>query len=202
MRMHGQRIRGALLWLNQTLRTCAQTRIGAFTNMRPARFAATRRRFWRLTRQGAALGWTRQGIGAFPNAPAAASTHTRRMALDTEPSPPTAAVGQRPTIAPTSPLREMGPVDYLVVEFPGRRVVSGEGLSMLLDLVDRRVIRILDLVFIGKESDGTVIRIDADDIARNAHPGLEAFDGASSGLLDQEDIDADAADSASPQKSL
>jgi len=64
---------------------------------------------------------------------------------------------------------------------------------MLLDLVDRRVIRILDLVFIGKESDGTVIRIDADDIARNAHPGLEAFDGASSGLLDQEDIDAVAA---------
>jgi uncharacterized protein DUF6325 len=87
----------------------------------------------------------------------------------------------------------MGPVDYLVVEFPGHRVVSGEGLSMLLDLVDRRVIRILDLVFIGKESDGTVIRLDADDIARNGHPGLGVFDGASSGLLDQEDIDAVAA---------
>jgi len=83
----------------------------------------------------------------------------------------------------------MGPVDYLVVEFPGRRVANGEGLSLLLELVDRGVIRILDLVFIGKEADGTVIRLDADDIARNAHPGLDVFDGASSGLLSQEDID-------------
>jgi len=121
-----------------------------------------------------------------PRLPAA---HTARMALETVSSPPGAAVGQNLTIDPTSPLREIGPVDYLVVEFPGRRVASGEGLSMLLDLVDRRVIRILDLVFIGKESDGTVIRLDADDIARNAHPGLEVFDGASSGLLSQDDID-------------
>jgi len=105
------------------------------------------------------------------------------MTLETEASP------HATTIDPTSPLREMGPVDYLVVEFPGRRVASGEGLSMLLDLVDRGVIRILDLVFIGKEPDGTVIRLDPDDIARNRHPGLGVFDGASSGLLSQEDID-------------
>jgi len=115
------------------------------------------------------------------------------MAAETVSSPPGAAVGQNLTIDPTSPLREMGPVDYLVVEFPGRRVASGEGLSMLLDLVDRGVIRILDLVFIGKESDGTVLRLDADDIARDGHPALAAFDGASSGLLTQQDIDEVAA---------
>jgi len=109
------------------------------------------------------------------------------MTLETEELP------HATTIDPTSPLREMGPVDYLVVEFPGRRVASGEGLSMLLDLVDRGVIRILDLVFIGKESDGTVLRLDPDDIARNGHPALAAFDGASSGLLAKEDIDEVAA---------
>ena len=87
----------------------------------------------------------------------------------------------------------MGPIDYLVVEFPGRRVASGEGLSMLLDLVDRGIIRILDLVFIGKEPDGTVIRLDPNDIARQGHPALGAFDGASSGLLAQDDIDQVAA---------
>ena len=111
------------------------------------------------------------------------------MALDTESSPHRTSVGSNPTIDPSSPLREMGPIDYLVVEFPGRRVASGEGLSMLLDLVDRGIIRILDLVFIGKEADGTVIRLDPDDIARNGHPELEVFGGASSGLLSQEDID-------------
>ena len=111
------------------------------------------------------------------------------MTLETVSSPPGSAVGQNPTIDPTSPLREMGPVDYLVVEFPGRRVASGEGLTLLADLVDRGIIRILDLVFIGKEADGTVVRLDPDDIARNRHPGLDVFDGASSGLLSQEDID-------------
>ena len=66
---------------------------------------------------------------------------------------------------------------------------ADEGLSLLVDLVDRGIIRILDLVFIGKEPDGTVIRLDPDDIARNRHPGLDVFDGASSGLLSREDID-------------
>ena len=52
-------------------------------------------------------------------------------------------------------LEDMGPIDYLVVEFPGSRM-TGEGLPLLVDLVDRGIIRILDLVFVKKELDGSV----------------------------------------------
>ena len=47
-------------------------------------------------------------------------------------------------------VEEMGPVDYLVVEFPGSKM-TGEGLPLLVDLVERGIIRILDLVFVKKE---------------------------------------------------
>lgn len=45
---------------------------------------------------------------------------------------------------------DMGPVDYLVVEFPGNRM-TGEGLPLLVDLVERGIIRILDLSFVRKK---------------------------------------------------
>jgi hypothetical protein len=46
-----------------------------------------------------------------------------------------------------SDIQDMGPIDYFVIEFPGSRM-NGEGLPLLVDLVDRGTIRILDLVFI------------------------------------------------------
>jgi len=49
---------------------------------------------------------------------------------------------------------EFGPVDYLVVEFPGNKM-TGEGFPILLDLVDRGIIRILDLVFVRNIGDLT-----------------------------------------------
>lgn len=85
-------------------------------------------------------------------------------------------------------LEDMGPIDYLIVEFPGSRM-SGEGLPLLVDLVDRRIIRILDLVFIRKLPDGAVIRIELEGHGTDG-ADLSVFEGASSGLLDQEDIDA------------
>jgi hypothetical protein len=90
----------------------------------------------------------------------------------------------------SSDIEEMGPIDYLVVEFPGSRM-SGEGLPLLVDLVDRGIIRILDLVFIRKLPDGAVVRIELADAGRgDGEANLSVFEGASSGLLDQEDIDA------------
>ncbi|MEU9992033.1 DUF6325 family protein [Streptomyces sp. NPDC007971] len=83
-------------------------------------------------------------------------------------------------------LDEMGPVDYLVVEFPGHRL-TGEGFPLLLDLVDRGIIRVLDLLFVRKDSDGTVIALDLGDLEGDVD--LTVFEGASSGLLDQSDID-------------
>ena len=91
-----------------------------------------------------------------------------------------------------SDLEEMGPIDYLVVEFPGSRL-SGEGLPLLVDLVDRGIIRILDLVFIRKLPDGAVVRVELTSLRGEGQPDLSAFEGASSGLLDREDIDAAAA---------
>ena len=44
-------------------------------------------------------------------------------------------------------LEETGPIDYLVVEFPGSRM-TGEGLPLLVDLVEKGIIRVLDLVFV------------------------------------------------------
>jgi Family of unknown function (DUF6325) len=82
----------------------------------------------------------------------------------------------------------MGPVDYLVVEFPHRKT-PGQGLPIFVDLVDRGIIRVLDLVFIRKEDDGSVRRVAVAELG----PDLAVFEGASSGMLDDADIDEVAA---------
>jgi Family of unknown function (DUF6325) len=85
-------------------------------------------------------------------------------------------------------LEDMGPIDYLVVEFPGSRM-TGKGLPMLVDLVDRGIIRILDLIFVKKELDGSVRGLAIADLDNDGELDLAVFEGASSGLLDQEDLD-------------
>jgi Family of unknown function (DUF6325) len=85
----------------------------------------------------------------------------------------------------------LGPIDYLAVEWPGRHV-TGEGFRLLMDLVDREIVRVLDIVFISKNTDGTVSKVEVADVEHS-----EALDerlwGLSSGLLDQSDIDQVAA---------
>ncbi|MEV8454067.1 DUF6325 family protein [Streptomyces sp. NPDC052095] len=83
---------------------------------------------------------------------------------------------------------ETGPVDYLVVEFPGNRM-TGEGLPLLVDLVDRGIIRILDLVFVRKDRDGTVTGVELAELTEDGHDGLAVFEGVSSGLVGRDDID-------------
>jgi hypothetical protein len=85
-------------------------------------------------------------------------------------------------------LEDMGPIDYLVVEFPGSRM-TGEGLPLLVDLVDRGIIRILDLVFVKKELDGSVRGMAIADLDKDGKLDLAVFEGASSGLLGEEDLD-------------
>jgi hypothetical protein len=82
----------------------------------------------------------------------------------------------------------MGPIDYLVVEFPGSRM-TGKGLPMLVDLVDRGIIRIIDLVFVRKELDGSVRGMAIADLDRDGQLDLAVFEGASSRLLGQDDLD-------------
>jgi hypothetical protein len=85
-------------------------------------------------------------------------------------------------------LDTMGPIDYLVVEFPGNRM-TGEGLPLLVDLVDRGVIRILDLLFIRKDLNGSVTVTEIADLDSDGELDLAVFEGASSGLLGSEEVD-------------
>ncbi|QIY94171.2 DUF6325 family protein [Streptomyces sp. S1D4-11] len=83
---------------------------------------------------------------------------------------------------------EMGPIDYIVVEFPGNRM-TGEGLPLLVDLVDRGLIRILDLMFVRKDEDGSVVGLEIADLTGDGALDLAVFEGASSGLLGEDDIE-------------
>lgn len=82
---------------------------------------------------------------------------------------------------------EVGPVDYLVIEFPGSRM-TGEGFPILIDLVERGIVRILDLVFIQKSDDGEVTVVELSELDDENAGQLSVFQGASSGLLDGSDV--------------
>ncbi len=85
-------------------------------------------------------------------------------------------------------LDETGPIDYMVVEFPGSRM-TGEGLPLLVDLVDAGIIRILDLVFVERKLDGSVSALEIADFNNDGVLDLAVFEGASSGLLGQDDVE-------------
>jgi Family of unknown function (DUF6325) len=87
----------------------------------------------------------------------------------------------------TDELDQMGPIDYLVVEFPGNRM-TGEAFPLLVDLVDRGLVRILDLVFVRKDTDGSVAGLELKDFDGDGELDMSVFEGASSGLLGDEDI--------------
>lgn len=83
-------------------------------------------------------------------------------------------------------LNEIGPIDYILVEWPGRQP-NGEVAPHLVDLVDRGLIRIIDLAFISKAEDGSVAGLELSDLDGEVAE-LAVFEGASSGLLSDEDI--------------
>jgi hypothetical protein len=92
----------------------------------------------------------------------------------------------------------LGPISYLMVEFPGNKM-TGEGLLILVDLVDQGTIRILDLLFVTNDG-GTLTAIDVSDLDGDGELDLTIFEGASSGLLDESDL-ADAANAIEPGSS-
>jgi uncharacterized protein DUF6325 len=83
---------------------------------------------------------------------------------------------------------EIGPVDYLVVEWSGQQP-NGEAAPLLVDLVDRGLIRVLDLAFIQKAEDGSVAAVEISHLAEQDE-AFKVFEGASSGLLSGDDISA------------
>ena len=80
----------------------------------------------------------------------------------------------------------MGPVEYLIIGFPGNQF-NGRIAPALADLIDRQLIRVLDLVFIAKDDDGDVVAFEfdqLDELAAFAH-----LSGDSRGMLNDEDVE-------------
>jgi hypothetical protein len=92
-------------------------------------------------------------------------------------------------------LEEMGPIDYVLVEWPGRQP-TGEAVPYLVDLVERGIIRVLDLAFIAKDEDGRVAGMEINEVAEQVEE-MRVFEGASSGLLADDDV-AEAAEALEP----
>jgi hypothetical protein len=63
---------------------------------------------------------------------------------------------------------------------------TGEALPYLVDLVERGIVRLLDLAFITKDEDGTIAGIEISDLGDEVEE-IKVFEGASSGLLSDED---------------
>jgi hypothetical protein len=80
----------------------------------------------------------------------------------------------------------MGPVEYIVVSFPGNKF-TGRIAPELVALVESGTVRILDLIFIGKDAEGDVLAFEIDDLG-----DIEGFDqlqGEVGGLIGPEDIE-------------
>jgi hypothetical protein len=89
-------------------------------------------------------------------------------------------------------LEEMGPIDYVVLEWPDKQP-KGEAAPLILDAVDRGIIRILDVALLAKDSDGTVATLELGGLNGGGAGGFSDFEGASSGLLDEDDLEEAAA---------
>jgi Family of unknown function (DUF6325) len=83
-------------------------------------------------------------------------------------------------------LDEMGPIDYVLVEWPGKQP-SGEAAPYLVDLVEKGIIRVLDLAFLTKREDGSIAGLDITELGQDDE-AIRVFEGASAGLLGDDDI--------------
>ena len=83
---------------------------------------------------------------------------------------------------------ELGPVDIIVIGYPPGAPMTGEAVPIMLDLVDRGIVRILDALFVTKEEDGTFSGIDLANLDADSGGDLTVFAGASSGLISDDDV--------------
>ncbi len=90
-----------------------------------------------------------------------------------------------------------GPIDVVVLEFADTDNMRGEAAAALLDLVDRGIVSIYDLLIVKKEDDGSFSGIEISDLTSDDVGGLTAFAGARSGLVGDDDL-ADAAELMTP----
>jgi SAM-dependent methyltransferase len=92
---------------------------------------------------------------------------------------------------------ELGPVDIVVIGYPADAPMTGEAVPILLDLVERGIIRVLDVMFVMQGEDGTFAGFEAVGLDEKGVGDLAIFEGASSGLLGDDDV-ATAAETLEP----
>jgi len=86
---------------------------------------------------------------------------------------------------------ELGPVDYVVVEFPADKAnFSGEMAAELSDLIERDLVRVLDLLFLKKNLDGSVEGVELPDFDEHDVGELRALETELALLLAEEDVEA------------
>jgi hypothetical protein len=99
----------------------------------------------------------------------------------------------------TQEFEDVGPIDYAVLEWPTDIPGAGSEVApLLVDLVDRGIIRIYDIAFMAKADDGTVTAVDFAELGPDS--GFTEFEGASSGLIGEDDI-REAAEALEPGRS-
>jgi hypothetical protein len=87
---------------------------------------------------------------------------------------------------------ELGPIDVVVIAYPADAPMTGEAVPLFMDLVERGIIRVLDAMFVTKNRDGTLSGFDATDLDDKGVGDFAVFEGASSGLLGEQDAAATA----------
>ena len=80
----------------------------------------------------------------------------------------------------------LGPVELIVVKFPGNKF-TGEITPALADLVDKGLIRIIDLLFVAKGEDGTVVVEEIANLGDDEYAQFEAVVSDVNGMLNEED---------------
>lgn len=96
-------------------------------------------------------------------------------------------------------MTEIGPVEYLIVAFPGNRF-RGEIAPALASLVEQGTIRLIDVAFVGKDADGEIAAFELTDLDEDVRAGLENLGVEVSGLLSEDDLRA-AAEELDPDSS-
>jgi hypothetical protein len=96
-------------------------------------------------------------------------------------------------------MSEIGPVDYMIVAFPGNKF-RGEIAPALADLVDAGTIRIIDIAFVGKDENGDAVAFELTELDPDVQSGLENLGIEVGGLFNEDDL-MDAAASLEPNSS-
>lgn len=83
---------------------------------------------------------------------------------------------------------QLGPIDVVVIGYPPGAPMTGDAIPIFLDLVDRGIIRVFDARCVQKDEDGTFSGFDLADLDQDSAGELTVFAGATTGLLDDDDV--------------